>query len=281
MVGVHPPSIGSILERDTRHEATRLHETDTPELPMKLSQDAIRRLMTKEEAEFIEGLAAGQIDKVTPARLRQKLDRARRLRDKYKDLARRQGGEMRGKASPRSTRPARSNANTLRKVQVFEWAIDRIGAHLQSGGDEQTAVSERERTRAAPEYTVEQLEPRIVEVLKDNDTLSFGDLWAAMPDVPVDLLRKALWSLSEAGAIDLTDDAGVALATEADVAEDVEVEIEIDRPAPAIEPPPRKPVGGRRGKAAPGGAGHHPKVRIHSHIRSSGRRGQAKRDRRG
>jgi hypothetical protein len=247
---------------------------------MKLSQDAIRRLMTKEEAEFIEGLAAGRIDKVTPARLRQKLDRARRLRDKYKDLARRQGGEMRGKASPRSTRPARSNANTLRKVQVFEWAIDRIGAQLQSAGDEAAEASVRERTRQASEHTLEQLEPRIIDVLKENDTLSFGDLWAAMPDVPVGMLRKALWSLSEAGAIDLTDDAGVALATEADVAEDVEVEVEIDRPAPAIEPPLRKPVGGRRGKPAPGGAGHHPKVRIHSHIRSSGRRRQAKRDRR-
>jgi hypothetical protein len=67
---------------------------------------------------------------------------------------------MRGKASPRSTRPARSNANTLRKVQVFEWAIDRIGAQLKSAGDEETAASERERTRAAPEYTVEQLERR-------------------------------------------------------------------------------------------------------------------------
>lgn len=248
---------------------------------MKLSQDAIRRLMTKEEAEFIEGLAAGRIDKVTPARLRQKLDRARRLRDKYKDLARRQGGEMRGKASPRSTRPARSNANTLRKVQVFEWAIDRIGAQLQSAGDAAAEATVRERTREASEYSLEQLEPRIVEVLKENDSLSFGDLWAAMPDVPVDMLRKTLWSLSEAGAIDLTDDAGVALATEADVAEDVEVEVEIDRPAPAIETPPRKPVGGRRGKPAPGGSGHHPKVRIHSHIRSSGRRGQSKRDRRG
>jgi hypothetical protein len=252
-------------------------------MKMKLSQDAVRRLTTKDEAEFLEGLAPGRIEQVTPARLQQKLSRARRLRDKYRDLARRQGGEMRGKASPRSTRPARSNANTLRKVQLFEWAIDQISARVQAGEDAgDQAGQEREATRreTASEYTVDKIQPRVVEALKENDNLSFGDLWATMPDVPVHLLRKALWTLSELGAIDLTDDAGVALATEADVAEEVEVEVEIDRPEPSIPPPGRKPMGGRSGKPAPGGAGHHPQVRIHSHIKSSGRRGQARRDRR-
>jgi hypothetical protein len=249
---------------------------------MKLSQDAIQRLMTKAEAEFIQSLAAGRLEDTTPARLRQKLDRARRLRDKYRDLARRQRGEMRGKAEPRSTRPARSNENTLRKVQVFEWAIDRITGRLDAEGE---SSSEQEnagtgRVREAEAYTPESIQDRVVDVLKESDTLSFGDLWAAMPDVPVDLLRKSLWTLSEAGAIDLTDEAGVALATETDMAEDVEVEVEIDRPAAAIEPPRPTTPPGRRGKPAPGGAGHHPKTRIHSHIRSSGRRGQARRDKR-
>jgi hypothetical protein len=250
---------------------------------MRLSQDAIRRLLTKEETEFIEGLAEGRIESITPTRLRQKLQRARRLRDKYRDLARRQGGEMRGKAKPRSTRPARSNANTLRKVQVFEWAIDRITGHLEApagGAAEGDERWEPEAKGDASDYTVEAIQPRVVEVLTGTEAVSFGDLWAEMPDVPVHMLRKALWSLSEAGAVDLTDDAGVALATEKDVAEEVEVEVEIDRPAPFIEPPGRGP-GGRPGKATPGGAGHHPNVRIHSHLRASGRRGQSRRDRRG
>lgn len=254
---------------------------------MRLSQDAIRKLMTKEEAEFIEGLAEGRIDSITPARLGQKLKRARRLRDKYKDLARRQGGEMRGKAAPRSTRPAKSNANTLRKVQVFEWAIERITQRLDSASAAADDSGDTGDTGATgnsgdePDYSVEGIQPRVVEVLTDAEALSFGDLWAEMPDVPVHMLRKALWSLSEAGAIDLTDDAGVALATEEDVAEEVEVEVEVDRPAPFVEPPGRLPVGGRAGKGAPGGTGHHPNVRIHSHLRASGRRGQTRRDRRG
>jgi hypothetical protein len=249
---------------------------------MKLSQDAIRRLLTKEEAEFIEGLAAGRIESVAPARLRQKLGRARRLRDKYRDLARRQRGEMRGKAAARRTRPAQSNENTLRKAQVFDWAIDRITARLGEASEPTTVEEARpkERKRDASDYAPEALRPRIVDVLKEADTLSFGDLWAAMPDVPVDRLRKALWALSEAGAIDLTDDAGVALATEAEMAEDVDVEVEIDRPVAPEPAPPRPPSRGRRGKPVPGVAGHHPKVRIHSHIRASGKRSQARRDRR-
>jgi hypothetical protein len=259
---------------------------------MKITRDDVRRLTTKEEAEFLEGLTAGRIEQITPTRLRQKLDRARRLRDKYRDLARRQRGEMRGKAEPRSTRPARSNDNTLRKVQLFEWAIHRITSRLEAAGkapdtggrspdDASTGGKGRERTRASEDYSPDQLQARVVEVLKETESLSFGDLWAEMPDVPVDLLRKALWALSEAGAIDLTDDAGVALATERDVAEDVEVEVELDRPAAPTLREARAPVVGRRGKGMPGESGHHPKTRIHSHIRGAGRRNQARRDRRG
>jgi hypothetical protein len=247
---------------------------------MKLSQEAVRRLMTKDETEFIESLAAGRLTETSPARLRQKLGRARRLRDKYRDLAHRQRGEMRGKGEPRSARPARTNENTLRKVQIFEWAIDRLTAQLQAEDAPAAGAPEGSpRAREDESYTPDALQPRIVDVLKENDTLSFGDLWATMPDVPVDMLRKALWSLSEAGAIDLTDDAGVALATEADMAEDVDVEVEIDRPSPPSGLPSPPPPG-RRGKRVPGGAGHHPKTRIHSHIRAGGRRDQARRDRR-
>jgi hypothetical protein len=97
---------------------------------MKFDTSTVRKLTTKDEAEFLEGLRRGKIERVSPARLRQKLGRARRLRDKYSDLARRQGGQARGKAAPSGSRPATSNRNTLRKVELFEWAIERIEARL-------------------------------------------------------------------------------------------------------------------------------------------------------
>lgn len=247
---------------------------------MKLSRDAIQRLLTKEEAEFIETLAVGRIEATTPARLRQKLGRARRLRDKYRDLARRQRAETRGKAAPRRSRPSRSNANTLRKVQIFEWAIGRISERLDAAGAKVGEPAE-DRKRGRADHSVTRLRPRIAEVLEESGALSFGDLWAAMPDVPVHRLREALWELSEEGVLDLTDDAGVALASEAEVAEDVDVEVDIDRPAPRATPRTPKPAAAREGKPVPGSVGHHPKVRIRGHVKARGRRSQARRDRRG
>jgi hypothetical protein len=99
---------------------------------MKFSPATARKLTTKDEAEFLEGLQPGRIESVTPARLRQKLSRARRLRDKYQDLARRQSGQARGKRAPTGSRPATSNQNTLRKVELFEWAIERIESQLSA-----------------------------------------------------------------------------------------------------------------------------------------------------
>jgi len=101
---------------------------------MKLSPTTVRKLTTKDEATFLESLQPGRIEETTPARLRQKLGRARRLRDKYKDLSRRQGGQMRGKVAASGQRPAQSNDNTLRKMELFEWAISQIEGRLNASG---------------------------------------------------------------------------------------------------------------------------------------------------
>jgi len=101
---------------------------------MNLSPTAVRKLTTKDEAAFLDSLKPGRIEETTPARLRQKLGRARRLRDKYRDLSRRQAGQARGKIAPTGRRPAQSNENTLRKVELFEWAIGRIEARLAALG---------------------------------------------------------------------------------------------------------------------------------------------------
>lgn len=247
---------------------------------MKLSQSAIKRLLTKEEAEFISGLGFGRIEKITPARLRQKLGRARRLRDKYRDLARRQAAEARGKVLPRGSRRASGNDNTMRKVQVFEWAAERITKQLEALEDKNVERGRSERVREAREYSLENVQARVVDVLRDSDTLSFGDLWAAMPDVPVDHLRKALWVLSEAGSVQLTDDAGVSLVSEGVLADSVDLEVDVDKPRPDMAWQAKETPRGRSGKAVPGAQGHHPNIRIRGHVKSSGRRTQARRDRR-
>ena len=59
---------------------------------------------------------------------------ARRLREaryRARDIARQQRREMRGKAEPRGTTPARDNTGTLAKGQVFAEALERVTQELR------------------------------------------------------------------------------------------------------------------------------------------------------
>jgi hypothetical protein len=97
---------------------------------MTISKQRARQLCTKREYEFLEKSWGKELREVTPGRLRQKVSRARTLRDKFRDLARQQAGEARGKRGARSTRPAAGNRNTEIKAQIFDEALERFQARL-------------------------------------------------------------------------------------------------------------------------------------------------------
>ncbi len=97
---------------------------------MAISKSDARPLCTKREWEMLSQSWPPELSKVTPGRLRQKVQRARNIRDKYRDLARQQAGEARGKRNPKSTRPAQGNRNTKLKAQIFDEALERFQARL-------------------------------------------------------------------------------------------------------------------------------------------------------
>ncbi len=97
---------------------------------MPVSRARARQLTTRREFEFLEKSWGRELEAITPGRLRQKVQRARTLRDKYRDLAKQQAGEARGKRSQRSTRPSASNRNTELKAQIFDEALERFQARL-------------------------------------------------------------------------------------------------------------------------------------------------------
>lgn len=97
---------------------------------MAISKREARPLCTKREWELLVHSWNPELARVTPGRLRQKVQRARTLRDKFRDLARQQKGEARGKRDPKSTRPSRSNRNTELKAQIFDEALERFQARL-------------------------------------------------------------------------------------------------------------------------------------------------------
>jgi hypothetical protein len=102
-----------------------------------IRRDVARRLCTAREYELVEASFPENVRRLAPSRLRQKLERARKLRDKNRDLLKRQRLEVRGKRDSRRARPAQGTANTEKKAELFQEVMDRFEAELKpvaSGG---------------------------------------------------------------------------------------------------------------------------------------------------
>jgi hypothetical protein len=89
-----------------------------------------RALFTATELALIEASQPSRIKAYTPVQLNDRIARARRFWDKYRELARQQ---QRGtKKSPQLGRPQPfSNARTQRKAQVFAGALKRFEKRLE------------------------------------------------------------------------------------------------------------------------------------------------------
>lgn len=121
---------------------------------MSVHHATARKLATQSEWTLLEASRARAITELSPARLAQKITRARKLRDKYRDLAKQQRGEARGKRASKSTRAAEGNANTVLKQQMFAEALERFEARLAKvtakAKAKTTAKAKPKRAAAAP-----------------------------------------------------------------------------------------------------------------------------------
>jgi hypothetical protein len=97
---------------------------------MTISKPAARKLATQAEWTLLEMSYAPALKEITLGRLKQKVTRARKLQDKYRDLARQQRGEARGKRRVKGTRPAAGNVNTVNKQMMFAEALERFQGQL-------------------------------------------------------------------------------------------------------------------------------------------------------
>jgi hypothetical protein len=116
---------------------------------MAISRSSAARLCTKPELELVDASAPARLRELTPGRLRQKVERARRLRDKYRDLAKRQRLEARGKRDAQRSRPARGNENTTRKAELFQEVLDRFEAQLARTGGPKEGGAKRAGAKKA------------------------------------------------------------------------------------------------------------------------------------
>jgi hypothetical protein len=85
---------------------------------MPISRPQAREICTKPEMELVEASFAPAINALTPARLRSKITRARKLQDKYREMARSQHRTVKDK-NP-TARLRNNNVRTERKARLFE-----------------------------------------------------------------------------------------------------------------------------------------------------------------
>jgi hypothetical protein len=121
---------------------------------MAISRSIAARLCTKPEFELVEASFPPAVKQLTSGRLRQKVERTRRIRDKYRDLSKRQRLESRGKAESSRGRPAQGNGNTERKATLFDETLNRFEKQLaRSGGDLSPATIDQSTSRTRGERT--------------------------------------------------------------------------------------------------------------------------------
>ncbi|HVR48738.1 MAG TPA: hypothetical protein VMS38_03305 [Pseudorhodoferax sp.] len=201
-----------------------------------------RTLLSANELALFDASRAQPIKALTPARLRGKVTRARALRDKYRDLYRRQTVSTRAAPAGRRSAVGGDNERTQRKAELFAEVLVRFEERLQRL--QADAAKAQAKAKPVP------LKAAVTKALKTK---------AAKAPAPRQPAQKATRSAKAPAAKRPTTAAKKSGSTAAAARLDV---------APAAER--RNPLRQRSDNLA-----------IHAHSKSQARRSQGKRDSRG
>ena len=128
---------------------------------MAFTRQEARSLCTKPELDLIVASDGKALEELTLARVQSKLQRARTLRDKYRDLERTQQLEARGKPSPRRRAPRSEGAvRTARKAEIFEIVLGRFEARAT---ELQTEIDQGKRLAKPPASADAERAPRAAD----------------------------------------------------------------------------------------------------------------------
>jgi hypothetical protein len=88
------------------------------------------RLLSGVELELVAVTRPSEIERLSVDELKAAARRLREAHDRARGIGTRQAREMRGKAEPRGTKPAKDNSGTVAKAQALRDALDRVEAEL-------------------------------------------------------------------------------------------------------------------------------------------------------
>jgi hypothetical protein len=97
---------------------------------MAISRRDAKPLCTKAEFALANESYPPDVSRLSERELRTRITRARKLRDKYKDLAAKQAREIRGKAKPTRQKQPTGNAGTVLKRDFFAETLERFETKL-------------------------------------------------------------------------------------------------------------------------------------------------------
>src|SRR5690606_6069411 len=101
-------------------------------LRMRLTSPSVQRLLNASERTLVASASAAAVKGLTLSRLRSKITRVRRLKDKYVDVARARRQAERGRAPRSRGSGSRIDAETAtRKAAIFDDVLIRFTAQLQ------------------------------------------------------------------------------------------------------------------------------------------------------
>jgi hypothetical protein len=107
---------------------------------MAFNRNHARPLCTDAEYKLFTASLADEIGTLTPVQLRGKIQRARKLRDKYRDLEKRQRLANRARTGTKKGNRPETNARTADKAKLFGEAL----ARFEAKAAKLAAASERE-----------------------------------------------------------------------------------------------------------------------------------------
>ncbi|QSQ26681.1 hypothetical protein JY651_17875 [Pyxidicoccus parkwayensis] len=97
-------------------------------------------LLTEREAQLVLSSAPRNLSELSPRELRSRIQRTRRLMEKYQDQARQQRREALGRVAPSRSRRAEGNVNTRQKAEYFARTLERFEKRLAKLEAEATRV---------------------------------------------------------------------------------------------------------------------------------------------
>jgi len=139
---------------------------------MALSSPVARQICTKAELELFSESLSRNVIKLDTKRLKSRIGRARKLRDKYRQRANRQDREARGKQTARRSRPSRGSAQTRKKEQLFAETLDRFEKQLAKlESPKPKRATKKTKKRAPVEVSTSRNTVRMKTAKKANRTV--------------------------------------------------------------------------------------------------------------